>query len=86
MINEADEVTSFPALMNELGLNHRQRVTVLQSGVLTPVDRRQGHPTLITTEDAGRIEKAAAIAALTGIAVVIILRLLASGTVTPNVP
>jgi hypothetical protein len=80
------EPVDFPSLAHELGLTRRQREDVLESGAMSPVARGQGRPTKITQEDAERLEKSVTIAALTGIAIVIILKLLASGTVTPNVP
>jgi hypothetical protein len=82
----APETVDFPALARELGLTRKQRADVLESGTISPVVRGKGKSTKVTQDDAERVENAARIALITGIAIVVILKLLASGTVKPTIP
>lgn len=84
----ADRV-SWPDLARALGLTREQRRYIVDEGLVTPVRPPQrGYDTEIPREDAERVEQAVRIARAAAVAgaVVIILRLLASGAVKPNVP
>jgi len=88
-MDETREAVSFPRLATELGLSRRIRDEVLTGRLVTPIGGMQrGRPTRIPAQDAERVRQAVKIAVATGIAVVTVLRLLASGTVVPapNLP
>jgi hypothetical protein len=78
-----DELVDFPSLARELGWTRRQREDVLEAGVVSPVVRGQGRPTKLTQEDADKLLKAAALAALGVVGLVIALRLVAAGVDPP---
>lgn len=74
--------TDFPSLARELGLTRKQREEIIANGLVT-AKTSPGKRAKITDEDAERIRQAVTIAAAAGVAVIIVLRLLASGTVKP---
>ena len=79
--------TVWSELARALGIPRTTRQRILDDGLVIPVrPPHPGRPTEITPEDRERVEKAVIIAAATGVGLIIVLKLLTSGTVTPNVP
>ena len=89
MSTKTDPV-DLPSLARELGITRRQREDLLTEGLVTPVVKgvpgNRGLGTKISPEEAERLSQAVRIAAVTGIAFLIIVRLLRSGAVKPNLP
>jgi len=75
--------TDFPELAGQLGLTRKQREEIKR---MLPSARIQYQRTKISDEDAETLRRAAVAAAIGGVAVIIVLRLILSGAVTPNVP
>jgi hypothetical protein len=78
---------SFVTLGRELGLDPYVRRDMLREGLVTPTrEPRRGRAVEITPEDAERVRAAVALAALVGLAVIVVLRLLAGtgARVTPS--
>jgi hypothetical protein len=85
--SRADQTVTWADLARALGIPRTTRQRILSDGLVTPV--RPPHPgqqTEITREDAETVGKAVMIAAATGVGLIIVLKLLASGAVRPNVP
>jgi hypothetical protein len=90
------ESVHFPHLARQLGLTDRQRSELLRERLVTPVNgsSRRGSPTLITPESAQNLRDARRILQwmrangrdIAAITIIVILRLLVSGAMTPNVP
>jgi len=66
-------------LTRDLGITLNTRRTIIEQGLIRPVQPvRRGRPTCIHAEDAKRIHDAAAVAAATGIAIIIVLKVLSA--------
>lgn len=76
--------TDYPSLARELGLTRRQREDIKASGLVKTRTVRQR--TQISDEDAKLLRDAARVALIAGVAVIVVLRLLSSGAVVPNIP
>jgi len=83
--NTANRV-NFPRLARELGLTRRQAEDIATSGLVDVSTPGPPRPRQISLDDAERVRQAVRIAAAAAIGVLIVLRLLASGAVTPNDP
>jgi hypothetical protein len=86
----------FAHLARQLGLTERQRQELLRERLVTPVNgrSRQGSPTWITAESARTLREARRILQwmkdnkrdIVGITIIVIVRLLLSGAMTPSLP
>lgn len=78
---------SLPKLTAELGISRNTRADMIRRGYVTPIyGTHRGKETLIPAADADRMRKAVAIAMATGVAILTIMCLLASGYVRPATP
>jgi hypothetical protein len=83
-----------PELARRLGLSRNERQAMLTHHLVTPITPRQGAPAVVSHDDAERIVSAALLAAALGLAVIVVLRILAgtgakvtaSGVVLPVPP
>lgn len=73
-----------PSLARDLGLTRRQREDITASGLVTAQKVKGRYQ--VSDEDAERIRQAVTIAAIAGVGILLVLKLLASGAVTPNIP
>jgi hypothetical protein len=64
-------------LTRDLGITLNTRRTIIEQGLVTPVQPvRRGRATCVHAEDAERIRDAARVAAVTGVAIIIVLKVL----------
>lgn len=73
-----------PSLARDLGLTRRQREDIATSGLVNA--RKVKGRTQVSDDDAEMIRQAVMIAAIAGVGILLVLRLLASGAVKPNIP
>jgi hypothetical protein len=74
-----DRPVPWSEFTRNLGLSTTIRQNILSEGLVRPVEPpHQGRPTMITPDDAERVRAAVKLAALAGIAAIVILRLLAA--------
>jgi hypothetical protein len=72
-----DRPVELPWLANQLGVNRATRREAVDSGLLTPLTGGRGKAQTLSIEDARRFAAAAVIAAFGGLALLIVLRVLA---------
>jgi hypothetical protein len=66
-------------LTRELGIRENVRREIIEQGLITPVRPvRRGRPTYVYDEDAERVTRAALIAAVCGLSIVIVLKVLSA--------
>jgi hypothetical protein len=81
----ADRTEVWADLARELGIPRTTRQRILSDGLINPVrPPHPGHQTEITADEAEQIRKAVRIAALAGVGLIIVLKLLTSGAVKPT--
>jgi len=90
-----EDAIDYCALARELELTRQQRAEILRDGLVTPVGgRRQGRPTRVTRDDEKNLRAARRVlenirdqarkdgpAIVTGITIIVILRLIISGAI-----
>jgi hypothetical protein len=82
-----DGPVAWSKFTRDLGLSRTVRQNILDEGLVKPVaPPSQGHPTMIPPDEAERIRRAVTLAALAGLAVIVVLRLLdkSGASVTPD--
>jgi hypothetical protein len=66
-------------LTRALGISLNTRREIIEQGLVTPVHPvRQGRPTCVHAEDAERVRRAATVAAICGLSIVIVLKVLSA--------